>query len=336
LGLHDTTSNNANKLSIDDAIIDYLSEKGIIDQTEKLALARIASKMETTIDQVQTSINRLSAKNLVRKIYVQSKIGFELTPRGKSAIEVLAKAQTDRVTKQLQEAIHQERKANLRTNNINKTKSIADRWQNYQVPERRLMDEIAQETSKLLKATKETESKQPLCNIDPRNYDQEFAQYKLQVENLNQKNSNLTRSVNNYAKIEEYQLSVSDDIEKISKTIIKYEPVAEATEQIRQLQTALNQLKTIQSQLENFDKKQLCQFEELKTRLADNSRLLENLKKSTHEFTPVNRENSARKPTLYADPEGPIKYESKKRIYPLEEKCSKCGTKRKLTQVDIG
>jgi hypothetical protein len=43
--------------------MDYLSKKGITDQTEKLALARISSKMEISREQVEMSINRLSAKN---------------------------------------------------------------------------------------------------------------------------------------------------------------------------------------------------------------------------------------------------------------------------------
>ena len=322
--------------SIDDAILNYLSKKGINDQTEKLALARIASKIRANIDQVQMSINRLSTKNLIRKIYQEGKIGFELTPKGKSAIEVLARAQTDRVTKQLQEAIHQERKAKLRTDAINKMKSIGEKWQNYQVPDRKLMYEIEQKVAKLLEATKENESKQPLCNKDPQNYSQEFAQYKTRIEELIQQNINLTKSANNYAKIKECHLSISDDIEKINKTITKYELMAEATDQISQLETALGKLKTVQSQLENFDKEQLSQFEELKPKLADNSRLLEILKKPTHEFTPIKRESSIAKPILYPDPEGPIRYERKASGYPLEEKCGKCGTKRKLTPVDLG
>ena len=322
--------------SIDDAIENYLSKKGIIDQTEKLALARIARKIKTSIDQVQMSISRLSTKNLVRKIYLEGKIGFELTPRGKLAIEVLARAQTDRVTKQLQEAIYQERKAKLRTNAINKMKSIGEKWQNYQVPDRRLMDEIEQKAAKLLEATKEIESKQPLCNKDPQNYSQEFAQYKPRIEELIQQNINLSKSSNNYVKIKECHLLISDNIEKINKTITKYELIEEATDQVSHLKTALGKLKTVQSQLENFDKEQLSQFEELKLKLADNSRLLEILKKPTHEFAPIKRESSIEKPILYPDPEGPIRYEHKASGYPSEEKCGKCGTKRKLTPVDLG
>ena len=80
-----------------------------------MAVARISSKTGISIEQVEMSINRLSAKNLIRKVYLQSNIGFELTPRGKAAIEGLAKAETDRITRQLQEAIHQERKAKQKT-----------------------------------------------------------------------------------------------------------------------------------------------------------------------------------------------------------------------------
>ena len=334
--LHDTSNGDTGKLSIDDAIIDYLSKKGITDQTEKLALARISSKMEISSEQVEMSINRLSAKNLIRKVYLQGKVGFELTPRGKSAIEVLAKAETARITRQLQEAIHQERKAKLRSGTVNKMKSIEDEWQNYQMPDRKLIDKIEQEATKFLAATKEIEDKQPFCHIDPQNYDQKFSQYKPQIENLTEQNNNLTKAVNNYAKIKNYLLSISADIESINKTINKYEPIAEATAQVSQLKTSLCRLKSIQSQLENFDKDQLAQFEELKTQLGDNSRLLEILKRPTHEFTPIKRENLAEKTTLYPDPEGPIKYGRKTSGYPLEEKCSKCGTKRRLTTVDIG
>ena len=300
--LHDTSNGDTGKLSIDDAIIDYLSKKGVTDQTEKLALARISSKMEISSQQVEMSINRLSAKNLIRKVYLQGKVGFELTPRGKSAIEALAKAETARITRQLQEAIHQERKAKLRSGTVNKMKSIEDKWQNYQMPDRKLIDKIEQEATKFLAATKEIEGKQPLCHVDPQNYDQQFSQYKPQIENLTEQNNNLTKAVNNYAKIKNYLQSISADIESINKTINKYEPIAEAKAQVSQLKASLGRLKSIQSQLENFDKDQLAQFEELKTQLGDNSRLLEILKRPTHEFTPIKRESSQKRqlciPTL--------------------------------------
>ncbi|MGD0644179.1 MAG: hypothetical protein ABSA75_04670 [Candidatus Bathyarchaeia archaeon] len=324
------------KLSIDDAVVDYLSKKAIIDQTEKLAYARISSKMGTSIEQVEMSIKRLSTKNLIRKVYLQGRVGFELTPRGKTAIEVLAKAETARITRQLQEAIHQERKAKLRSDTVNKMKSIEDEWQNYQIPDRKMIDKIKQEATKLLAATKEIEEKQPLCHIDLQNYDQKFSQYKSQIENLTEQNSNLTKAVNNYAKIMNSLLSISADIESINKTINKYEPIAEATAQVNQLKTGLGRLKSIQSQLENFDKEQLAQFEKLNTQLKDNFRLLEILKKPTHEFTPIKRESITEKTTRYPDPEGPIKHDRKTSGYALEEKCSKCGTKRRSTPVDIG
>jgi len=316
--------------------MDYLYKKGITDQTDKLAIARIAAKIETSVDQVQIAINRLSAKNLVRKIYVQGKIGFELTPKGKSAREVSAKAQVDLVTKQLMEAIHLGRKAKLRTSTINKMKSIKDKWQNYQIPDKRLMEEIEQETAKLLATTKEIESIQPLCNVDPQNYDQEFIQYKPKIENLTQQNNNLTKLVNKYTKIKEDVRSIYDDFEKIKKTINKYELTKEVTDEMSRLKTALDQLKPIQSQLESFDKEKIAQFEELKTKLADNFGLLEFLKKPTHQFSPIKRESSAEKRTLYPDPEGPIKYERKTSAYSSEEKCRRCGTKRKSTPVNIG
>jgi DNA-binding MarR family transcriptional regulator len=334
--LHDTSSGDTGKLSIDDTILNYLSKKGITDQTEKLALARISSKMEISSEQAEMSIKRLSAKNLIRKVYLQSRVGFELTPRGKSATEVLAKAETARITRQLQEAIHQERKAKLRSSSVNKMKLIEDEWQNYQMPDRKLIDEIQQEATKFLAATKEIKDKQPLCHIDPQNYDQEFSQYKPQIEKLTEQNNNLTKAVNNYAKIKNYLLSISADIESINKTINKYESIAEATAQVNQLKTSLCRLKSIQSQLEGFDKAQLSQFEELKTQLGDNSRLLEILKKPTHEFTPIKREALAEKTPLYPDPEGPIKYVRKTSGYPLLEKCSKCGIKRRSTPIDIG
>ena len=219
---------------------------------------------------------------------------------------------------------------------VNKMKSIENEWLNYQIPNRKLIDEIEQEAIKFLAATKEIEDKQPLCHKDPPNYDQEFSQYKSQIENLTKQNNNLTKEVNNYAKIKNYLLSISGDIEGFNKTINRYEPIAEAAAQVSQLKTSLCRLKSIQSQLENFDKDQLSQFEELKIQLGDNFRLLEILKKPTHEFTPVKRESLAEKTIRYPDPEGPIKYDHKTSVYPLVEKCSKCGTKRRSASVDIG
>jgi predicted transcriptional regulator len=336
LRLNETSNGDAVRLSVDDAMMDFLSKKSIIDQTEKLALARIGSKMEINSEQVETSIKRLSSKNLVRKIYLQGRVGFELTPKGKSEIEVLAKIETARITRQLQEAIHQQRKIKLRSSTVNKMKSKEDEWKNYQMPDRNKIDEIEQETTKLLSSTKETEGKQPFCHIDPKNYDQEFTQYKTQIENLIEQNSNLIKAVNNYAKIKNYILLMSADIESINKAINKYNPIAEATAQVSQLKTSLCRLKSIQSQLEAFDKERLSRFEELKIQLGDNFGLLEILKKPTHEFAPIERKRLAEKVPLYPDPEGPIKQVRKTGEYPSLEKCSKCGAKRMVTSVDIG
>ena len=316
--------------------MDYLSKKCVTDLTEKLALARISSKMEISNEQVEMSISRLNAKNLIRKIYLQGKVGFELTPRGKLAIEVLAKAETARITKQLQEAINQEQKAKLRSGTVNKIKSIENEWQNYQMPDNKLIDSLEQEATKILAATKEIRDKQPLCDLNPQNYDQEFLQYKPHIEKLTEQNNILTQAVNNYAKIKNYLPSISVDIKSINQAIRKYEPIAEATAQVNQLKNSLCILKSIQSKLENFDKDQIARFGELTTQFGDNSRLLEILKKPTHEFTPVKRESLAEKTTWYSDSEGPIKYDHKTSGYPLVEKCSKCGTKRRSTSVDIG
>ena len=316
--------------------MDYLSKKCVTDLTEKLALARISSKMEISNGQVEMSISRLNAKNLIRKIYLQGKVGFELTPRGKLAIEVLAKAETARITKQLQEAIHQEQKAKLRSGTVNKIKSIENKWQNYQMPDNKLIDSLEQEATKLLAATKEIKDKQPLCDLNPQNYDQEFLQYKPHIEKLTEQNNLLTQAVNNYAKIKNYLPSISADIKSINRAIHKYEPIAEATAQVNQLKNSLCILKSIQSKLENFDKDQIARFGELTTQLGANSRLLEILKKPTHEFTPIKRESLVENTTGYSDPEGPIKDGHKTSGYPLVEKCSKCGTRRRSTPVDIG
>jgi predicted transcriptional regulator len=330
------SNNEPGKPSIDDAIMDYLSKKSVIDQTEKLAIARISSKLEISSEQVEKSISILSAKNLIRKVYLQGKIGFELTPKGKSAIEILAKAETARISRQLQEAIDKERKAKLRSNAVNKIKSIEEEWQNYQIPDGKLIDEIEQEATKFIATTKENAAKQPFCYKDPQNYEQEFSQYKLQIEKLIEQSIHLTKLVNNYERIKNYLSSILGDIEGVIKTINKYEPIEEATVQVNELKTSLCRLKSIQFQLESFDKDQLSRFVELKAQLGDNSRLLEVLKKPTHEFTQIKRETLAENTILYPDPECPIKYNYKTGGSPLVEKCGKCGTKRKSTPVDIG
>jgi DNA-binding MarR family transcriptional regulator len=336
LRLYETSNSDAGKLSTDDAIIDYLSKKEIIDKTERLVLARISAKLEISSDQVEMSINRLSAKNLIRKIYLQGKVGFELTPKGKSTLEIMAKAETERITRQLQEAIHQERKAKLRLSAVNKMKAVEEKWKNYQIPDKKLAYEIQGDAAKLLAATQETAQKQPLCHVNPQNYEQEFSQYRPQIENLIAQNNRTTKIVNNYAQIKDYQSLISADIETISKTITKYDSIAEAATQVSQLRISLGKLNSIQFQLEYFDEKQLSQFEMLKIQLGENSRLLEFLKKQTHQFAPIKRESLAETPTRYPDPEGPIKNERKTRRYPMEEKCIKCGMTRKSEPVDIG
>jgi predicted transcriptional regulator len=330
------SNDNANKQSLDDSIIDFLSKKSVIDQTEKLALSRISSKMEISSEQLEMSINRLSAKNLIRKIYLQGKVGFELTPKGKSSLEELSKVETARITKQLQEAIQQEQKAKLRMNAVKRIKSIENEWQNYQIPDKNLIDKIEHEATELLVATKEIKEKQPLCELNPQNYEQEFEQYKPKIEKLIGQNSNLIQAVNNYAKIKSELLSISAGIKNTQNAIKKYESLPEAWSQVNQLKSSLSILTSVQSKLENFDKNQVDRFLELKAQIRDNSRLLDNLKKSTHEFKPIKIANVTEKTAEYFDTEGPINDGYKTTGLISMEKCSKCGIKRKSTRVDIG
>jgi DNA repair exonuclease SbcCD ATPase subunit len=334
--LHDTSTTNEDNSTIDEAILVFLSKKSVTDQNEQSVLARISSKVQASPEQAEMSVQRLCAKDWIRRYKLPGKVSFELAPKGQSALEALAKVHTARVTSQLQQAIHQERKAKLRSSIINKFESVEDEWQTYQVPDRNRIGEVEQAAAGFLAATKEIEEKRPFCDVNPKSYDQEFQQYKTQIENFTQQNINLSKAVNEYAKIKNDLQSISADIEKINKAISRFESLAEATAQTSKLKTSLSKLKPIQSQLENFEKNQLTRLEELKTKLAHNAKLIETLKKPTHEFAPVKKESPTEKQIRYPDPEGPIKYDRKTSRYPIEEKCGKCGTKRKSNPVNIG
>jgi DNA-binding MarR family transcriptional regulator len=322
--------------STDAAIMRYLVKNSVVDQTEKMALARISAKLQISSEQVEKSINSLSAKNLVRKVYIQRRVGFEVTPKGKVVLDTLAKIETARITARLQEAIQQERNAKRRVGAINKLQDSADKWRNFEMPDAKLMDEIAQEAAKFLAVTKEAQARQPLCTVDPENYDQEFAKYKVVVEQLIEQNSKLSRAVNSYAKIEDYSDSISADIKSITNGISRYEPMAEAAAQISQLKASVGILNSIQSQLNSFDKAKLSHFEQLKVQLGENSRLLDALKKPTHEFTQIKEKHLPENTNDYSDPELPIKSSGKTTGYSMLEKCIKCGAKRKFTPVTIG
>jgi len=128
---------------------------------------------------------------------------------------------------------------------------------------------IEQVVKKFLLETNDIKNKQPLCHRDLKNYEQEFQQYKPQIEKLIEQNSNLNRLINNYSQIKNYLRSISEDIESISKTICKYKSIAEATIHVNQLETSLHKLKSIQSQLKDFNNEQLSEFDELKTKLKE-------------------------------------------------------------------
>ena len=316
--------------------MDYLFKKSVIDQTEKLAVARISSKLEISTVQAEMSIKTLSEKSLIRKIFLQSRVGFELTPRGKAAIEGLAKAETARVTKQLQESIHQERIAKVRSVTVKKILLAVNDWQNIQIPDKNLMDETAQEVTKFLLATTEAEARRPFCHIVHESYDQEFSEYQSKINKIIEKSRDLARAVSDYAKIKNYLESISNDVESINRAIRKYEPIVEAAAQVNQLKTALTILKLTQSRLEAFDTETLTRLQDLKAQLSDCSRILEGLKKPTHEFIPIKKDSLAENTVLYPDPECPIKYSYDKSGQPSLEKCGKCGAKRKSTPVNIG
>jgi hypothetical protein len=323
-------------MSVDNTIINYLYKKIVVDQTEKLVIARISSKTQLSSRQAESGISRLCAKNLIRKIFLQGKIGFELTPKKISEIETLAKAETDRITRQLRESIQKEQKTKLRLDAVKKIRLIEEKWRSNQLPDKQQMDATELEANKFLAETEALQANQPFCNMNPQNYEKEFTAYKLLTEKFVEKNSKLTRTVNNYTKIKDHQLLLLADICSVSKTIAKYETLEEAEAQVDQLKTYLTNLSSIQHQQESFDKNQLLRFEEIKPKLTVNYQKLEILRKPTHEFITIRREITIEKASRYQDPEGMIRHDRKTSASPLEEKCSKCGLKRASTPFDIG
>jgi len=264
------------------------------------------------------------------------KVVFDLAPKGKAALEAMAKARRERVTSQLQQAISQEQKAKQRTNILNRMESIHGNWKDYQVPDKNRIESIEQEAATLLETTKQTQAKQPKCQITLENYEQEFSAYKAQIENLTAQNSSLYKAANSYTQIKPAIVAISADAEKINRTIAKYEPEPEAAAQVNKLKTTLAQLKQIQMHLETFNNDQLSRLEDVKARLAENSKTLEALKKPTHEFTIIKHSSQTEKTLLYPDPELPTILDRQTTHAQLEEKCVKCGTKRKSTPVTIG
>jgi hypothetical protein len=336
LRLQNTSNEDKDELSVDNAIINYLYKKNIVDQTEKLVFARISSKTQLSIRLVEIGISRLCTKNLIRKIFFQGKIGFELTPKKILEIETLAKAETDRITRQLQESIQKEQKTKIRLDAVKKVRLIEEKWRSNRLPDRQQMDATELEVNKFLAETEALQTNQPFCNINPQTYEKEFTAYKLLTEKLIDQNSKLTRTVNNYSKIKDHLILLLADICTVGKNIAKYEALAEAEAQVDQLKTDLTSLKSIQHQLESFDKSQLLRFEELKSKLAANYQKLEILRKPTHEFVAIRREITIEKASRYQDPEGIIRHDRKTSASPLEEKCGKCGLKRASTPFDIG
>jgi predicted transcriptional regulator len=334
--VHDTSIDTASKSSTDDTIMEYLSKKSVVDQTEKLVLARIGTKLGISSEQAETGVKSLSAKNLIRKTYFQGRVGYEITPKGKAAIEALAKAETARVTKQLQESIHQERIAKVRSSTIKKILSAVDDWKSIQLPDKNLIEETAQEATKFLLIATEAEAKRPFCHILHESYNQEFSGYKAKIEELIEQSRGMVRTVNNFAKIKDYLELVSKDVDSINRAIRKYEPIAEAEAQVNQLRIGLAILKSTQYQLQTFDTETLARFQDLKAQLADCSRILEGLKRPTHEFASIKKESSTENTVMYSDPECPIKYSYDKSGQPSLEKCSKCGIKRKSIPINIG
>jgi hypothetical protein len=334
--LNATSDTNEVDTQIDESIIDYLSKKIVVDQTEQLALARISGKVQTSIEQAEKSLERLRAKDWIRKYKLPGKISFELTPMGKAALEANAKARKDRITRQLQQAISQQQKAKLRTNILNKMASLGDKWKGYPVPDKDKMASLELEAAKFLAETKDTQAKQPHCQLNPQGYDQEFSFYKTQIENFTNQNYNIYKALNNYTQIKPDLLAVSDDIEKICKTIAKNESEPEVYAQVDKLRTLLNILKPIQNQLGTFENDRLARMEELKVKLAENSKTLDALKKPTHEFALTKKLSTADKTLLYPDPELPMIHDRQTIRRPLEERCVKCGAIRKSAPFSIG
>jgi predicted transcriptional regulator len=331
-----TSGSDAEGLSVDNAVMDYLSKKVVIDQSEKLALARLSGKLGLSSEELEKSIRSLGTRNFVRKIYLHGKVGFELTPKGESALRALTKAKAALVTRRLQEAIHQDRQAKLRFNMVNKLISVEDEWQNSEFPEKELMEKVERQIEHFSLDTKNIEAEQPFCDSCDGNYDEEFSRYRPRVDELVQQSINLSRTVNRYLKVKNYNVMILTDIGRFERAIRKYEPIVEASDQVSRLKTSVDRLRLIQAKLEGFDSEMLSRFEQLKIKLGSTFRLLEVLRRPTHEFMSVKREPSTEKTKLYQDPEYPIKYSNNASGSQFVEKCRRCGAERDATPVTIG
>ena len=120
-----------------------------------MALTRISSRVQTSPEKAQRSLERLCSKNWVRKCKLPSKVSFELTPKGEAALEAYAKARRERISNQLQQAIQRQQKAKLRTNILNKMILIEDKWKNYKVPDKNQMDSLELDSVRFLEDTRD-------------------------------------------------------------------------------------------------------------------------------------------------------------------------------------
>jgi hypothetical protein len=131
------------------------------------------------------------------------------------------------------------------------------------------------------------------------------------------------------------QVAISADVNGICRGIGRYAVLPEAGAEVSQLNVILGKLKAIQVQLNAFEEPQLTRFVNLEAALKENAQLLETLAKPTHEFAPIKREDVS-KVNRFGDPEGLVRSAVKTRSYAVEEKCGKCGARRKSTPVGIG
>ena len=224
----------------------------------------------------------------------------------------------------------------MRTGILNKTLSLEDKWKNFQMPDKNQIESLEQEAAKIITETKNAQTKQPQCQTNPQGYDQEFQSYKTQIENLQKQNTATYKIANNYAQIKQAQIAIAEDIQKIGKTITKYEAEPDTASYVAKLKNSLSKLKEIQAQLETYPTEKLSRMDELKANIAENNKTLESLRKPTHEFAVIKRTIQTEKTLLYPDPELPMVHDRQTSRGPMEEKCVKCGAKRKSTSVTIG
>lgn len=316
-------------------ILRLLKENVIVGESEHELLARISKETGIELEQVGKRITEMLHEELIRRR--TDIMSFDITNSGEEylrdpkggqrRIEEKRRLMFEFMRKEKRLALERVRKGAKPLAGafaMQDFVSVEKKWENVGIPTKEKIDDIRKTASYLRTKIPELNDSQPKCWLLKENYDHEFLLYKAQVEEAREHNMSALRLLKDFSSLEESARDVQDDIESLKEWQEKNRQWMDDEQSSHALNIFIR-LDVLKRCFESISKEELEELERLRKEFEKNESVLDEIRKPTHEWEPIELQTVVAKPGWIARAESSLESRvAEERIFVAKRKCKKC------------